>query len=154
MRASPRRLAREESGAAYAAIEMVLVLGIILLPLLAGLAQLPRWIDAESTADLAAQEAARQMVLADTWEDGVAAGEAVIATVVANRGIDVGAVTTVEFAGALVRGGTVTVTVTLQVPPVVLPGAGSVGGNISVSRSATERVDDYRQFGDWPGSMR
>jgi hypothetical protein len=142
------RLRTEQTGSAYAAIELVLVLGIILLPLLAGIAQLPRWVDARSTADLAAQEAARQMVLADTWEEGAAAGEATIATVVSNRGMDVGAVRAVDFGGALVRGGTVTVTVTLQVPPVVLPGVGAVGGNISISRSATERVDDYRQFGE------
>jgi len=148
MSAALRRLAREEAGAAYAAIEMVLVLGIILLPLLAGIAQLPRWVDAKSTADLASQEAAREMVLADSWDEGVAAAGQVVATIVANRGFDVGAVEALDFAGALVRGGTVTVTVTLRVPPVVLPGVGPVGGNISLSRSATERVDDYRQFGD------
>jgi len=141
------RLRSEQTGAAYAAIEMVLVLGIILLPMLAGIAQLPRWVDARSTADLAAQEAARQVVLAETWEEGVAAGDAMIATVVSNRGLDVGLVQTTGYDGALVRGGTVTVTVTLQVPPVILPGVGEVGGTISISRSATERVDDYRQFG-------
>ena len=48
-----RRVIREERGAAYAAVEMVLVLGIILLPLLAGIAQLPRWVDAKSTAGAA-----------------------------------------------------------------------------------------------------
>ena len=143
-----RRVVREETGAAYAAVEMILVLGIILLPMLAGVAQLPRWVDAKSTADLAAQEAARQVALADSWDDGVAAGRAMVATVVDNRGMDVGSVEDVAFEGDLVRGGTVTVTVTLNVPPVVLPGFGPVGGTISLSRSATERVEDYRQFGD------
>ncbi len=143
-----RRIRREEHGAAYAAVEMVLVLAIILLPLLTGIAQLPRWVDAKSTADLAAQEAARQMVLADSWAEGEAAGDAIVATVVANRGMDVGLLDDVDFAGDLVRGGTITVTVTLQVPPVVLPGFGPVGGTFSLSRSATERVDDYRQIGD------
>lgn len=153
MRPIWRRLKRDEAGAAYAAIEMILVLGIILLPLLAGVAQLPRWVDAKSTADLAAQEAARQLVLADSWEEGELAAESIVVTVANNRGIDIGSIESVgfdaaPFAGELVRGGTVTVTVTLQVPPVVLPGFGPVGGNISLSRSATERVDDYRQFGD------
>ncbi len=143
-----RMVIRDEAGAAYAAVEMILVLGIVLLPLLAGIAQLPRWVDAKSTADLAAQEAARQVVLADSWDEGIAAGQLVVATIADNRGIDVGSVQGVVFDGDLVRGGTVTVTVTLQVPPVVLPGFGAVGGNISLSRSATERVDDYRQFGD------
>jgi hypothetical protein len=142
------KLASEEDGAAYAAVEMILVLGLILLPLLAGLAQIPRWVDAKSTAKLAAQEAARQMVLADSWDEGVAAGESIVATVAGNRGLDVGSIGGIEFEGDLVRGGTVTVTVTIDVPPVVLPGFGPVGGTISLSRSATERVDDYRQIGD------
>lgn len=143
-----RRIADDEVGAAYAAVEMVLVLGILLLPLLAGIAQLPRWVDAKSTADLAAQEAARQVVLADSLDEGVAAARLVVATVVDNRGMDVGSVEAVDFEGDLVRGDTITVTVTLQVPPVVLPGFGPVGGSISLSRSATERVDDYRQIGE------
>jgi len=143
-----RRIADNEVGAAYAAVEMVLVLGILLLPLLAGIAQLPRWVDAKSAADLAAQEAARQVVLADSLDEGVAAARLVVATVVDNRGMDVGSVEAVTFDGDLVRGETVTVTVTLRVPPVVLPGFGPVGGSISLSRSATERVDDYRQIGE------
>lgn len=150
MRRLARHLIGEQTGAAYAAVEMVLVLGLILLPTLAGIAQLPRWVEARSTADLAAQEAARQMVLADTWDDGVAAGQEIAVAVVSNRGFDVGMLSDVVFSGALQRGAAVTVTVTLQVPPVVLPGFGPVGGTISLSRSATERVDDYRQFGD-PG---
>jgi Flp pilus assembly pilin Flp len=141
------RLRTEQTGAAYAAIEMVLVLGIILLPLLAGLAQLPRWVDARSTADLAAQEAAREMVLADSYEEGYAAAELVVATIVGNRGLDVGALQNLSFEGVLARGETVTATVTLRLPPVVLPGVGPVGGTMDISRSATERVDDYRQFG-------
>ncbi len=147
MRRLSRRVARGEDGAAYAAVEMILVLGLILLPLLAGIAQIPRWVDAKSTADLAAQEAARQIVLADQRDEGVAAALETVGTVVSNRGLDVGSIEDVQFTGELVRGGTVTVTVTLQVPPVVLPGFGPIGGNISLSRSATERVDDYRQIG-------
>ena len=148
MRRLGRRIRVEEDGAAYAAVEMILVLGLILLPLLAGIAQLPRWVEAKSTADLAAQEAAREMVLADTWKEGVAAAEGVVLAIVDNRGMDVGAIETVSIAGALERGATVTVSVTIRVPPVVLPGAGPVGGTISLTRSAAERVDDYRQFGD------
>jgi len=143
-----RRVAAEQRGSAYAAVEMILVLGLILLPTLAAIAQIPRWVDAKSTADLAAQEAARQVVLADTWEQGLEAATNVVEAVVRNRGLDVGALSEVSFEGSLVRGGSVQVTVMLQVPPVVLPGFGPVGGNISLSRSATERVDDYRQFGD------
>ncbi len=142
------RVLREQIGAAYAAVEMILVLGLILLPLLAGIAQIPRWVDAKSTADLAAQEAAREMVLADSWDEGRSAADLVVATVVENRGMDVGSISDVDIVGDLQRGGTVTVTVSIEVPPVVLPGFGPVGGTINLSRSATERVDDYRQIGN------
>jgi Flp pilus assembly pilin Flp len=150
VRAWLRLVVRDERGAAYAGIEMALVLGLILLPTLAGIAQLPRWVDARSTADLAAQEAARQVVLADSMDDGVAAAASVAEAVVRNRGLDVGALSGLTITGDLQRGATIEVTVTLQVPPVILPGFGPVGGTISLSRSATERVDDYRQFGE-PG---
>jgi hypothetical protein len=142
------KVASDETGSAYAAIEMVLVLGLILLPLLAGIAQLPRWVDAVSTADLAAQEAAREMVLADSYDEGYAEAGLVVATIVSNRGLDVGALQGLSFEGVLARGETVTATVTLRVPPVILPGVGPVGGTIDISRTATERVDDYRQFGE------
>ena len=147
MRSRLCHMLRDQCGAAYAGVEMVLVIGLILLPTLAGIAQLPRWVDAKSAADLAAQEAARQVVLADTMDEGLAAAAAVAEAVVRNRGLDVGALTAVTVAGDLQRGATIQVTVTLQVPPVILPGFGPVGGMISLSRSATERVDDYRQFG-------
>ena len=146
MKALRQRLGSEETGAAYAAIEMILVLALILLPLLAGIAQIPRWVDAKSTADLAAQEAARTMVLADSWEGGELAAAAVVAAVVENRGMDVGVVEGLAIGGELMRGGTIVVTVTIRVPPVVLPGFGPVGGSISLSRSASERVDDYREI--------
>ena len=142
-----QRIASEESGSAYAAVEMVLVLAIIVLPLLSGIAQIPRWVDARSTADLAAQEAVRAMVLADTWDEGWIAAERVVATIADNRGLDVGDIEDVSIVGDLNRGGTVTVTVILQVPPIVLPGVGPIGGEISLSRSASERVDDFREFG-------
>lgn len=143
-----RRVIGSEEGSAYAAVEMILVLALILLPTLAAVAQLPRWVDAKSTADLAAQEAARQMALADTWEQGIDAAATIAESVVRNRGMDSGALSEILFDGDLVRGGAVQVTVTLQVPPIILPGFGAVGGTISLSRSATERVDDYRQFGN------
>ena len=151
MRSRFRTILHDQSGATYAAVEMVLVLGLILLPTLAGIAQLPRWVDAKSTADLAAQEAARQVVLADTMDEAFAAAVSVAEAVVNNRGLEVGALTAVTITGDLQRGATIRVTVTLQVPPVVLPGFGPVGGTISLSRSAAERVDDYRQFGDDDG---
>lgn len=147
MRRFFRTIGSEQTGAAYAAVEMILVLGLILLPLLAGIAQIPRWVDAKSSADLAAQEAARAMVLADSRSAGRSEAEDLVVTILENRGIDVGSLEAVDISGELVRGGTIAVTVTISVPPVILPGFGPVGGSITLSRSATERVDDYRQIG-------
>ena len=86
------------------------------------------------------------MVLADSTSAGRSAAENVVVAILENRGIDVGSLEVVDVSGDLVRGGTIAVTVTIRVPPVILPGFGPVGGSITLSRSATERVDDYRQI--------
>ncbi len=78
---------RSERGEA-SALEMMLVIGFLLLPTLVGLAQIPRWIDARSTGELAAQEAARQVALSTDFEAGVAAADAVARQIVVNHGWD------------------------------------------------------------------
>lgn len=148
-----KRLWWDERGAASAVLEMMLVVGLLILPMLGGLAQVPRWIDAVSTADLAAQEAARQMVLADDYTTGEDAAVVMARQVVANHGFDDGALVGVSFAlepavpsATLTRGRTVTATVTLRIDPIFVPGVGPVGSPVSFSRSASERVDDYREL--------
>lgn len=125
-------------------LEMIFVVGILLLPTVMGLAQVPRWIDARSTAELAAQEAARQAVLAPDAATGAAAGEALARQIVANHGWPADALVSITFAGDLVAGQELEATVTMQFPAIVFP-VGSFGGG-TVTRSHSERVEDYREF--------
>lgn len=148
-----KRLWRDERGAASAVLEMMLVVGLLILPMLGGLAQVPRWIDAVSTADLAAQEAARQMVLADDYTTGEDAAFVMVRQIVANHGFDAGTLVGLAFAlepafpsDTLTRGRTITATVTLRIDPIFVPGVGPVGSPVVFSRSASERVDDYREL--------
>lgn|GEM_PF-1273180 len=135
----------DERGEA-AVLEMMFVIGVLLLPTVIGLAQVPRWVDARSTAELAAQEAARQMVLAPDEATGRAAGAAMARQIVVNHGWPESALLSVEFTGALVRGGEVTAHVTIEFPAIVVPPLGSVGGGTAHTWSHTERVDDYREL--------
>lgn len=153
MRRLVRRVWRDQRGAASAALEMLLVVGFLILPMMAGLAQVPRWVDATSTADLAAQEAARQMVLAATYADGQAAGDQIAGQIVLNHGFPAGMLVGVTYSldpvlpsGTLTRGRTVTATVTVQIDALFVPGIGTIGSPVTFSRSASERVDDYREF--------
>ena len=127
-------------------LEMMFVIGLLLLPTVIGLAQIPRWIDARSTAELAAQEAARQMVLAPDQASGEASAEAIARQIVLNHGWPESALLDVTFSGALVRGGEITAHVTIEFPAIVVPPVGDVGGGMAQTWSHTERVDDFREF--------
>lgn len=125
---------------------MMFVIALLLLPTVIGLAQIPRWIDARSTAELAAQEAARQVVLADDQAAGEAAALAMASQIVVNHGWPESALIDVSFTGVLVRGGEITAHVTIEFPAIVVPPVGGVGGGMARTWSHTERVDDFREF--------
>jgi hypothetical protein len=137
---------RSERGEA-SALEMMLVIGFLLLPTLVGLAQIPRWIDARSTGELAAQEAARQVALSTDLEVGVAAADAVARQIVVNHGWDEEAYRGVRVTGSVASGGSVTASVTMRVPAIVVPLVGNVGGGFWRTWSHTEVVDSYREDG-------
>ena len=127
-----------------AAAELVVFTGLILLPVLILVASLPLWWERQSLGRLAAQEAARAVVLADTFDHGVALGQATVAQLAANHGVDPADVS-VSFAGALERGGTVTATATVAVPALVVPYITAVP-SFQLSFAHTEYVDLYRSF--------
>lgn len=135
------RLARDRGSAP---IELPLAVGLLLLPLAAAVAVMPTWAERQSMARLAAQEAARTIVLADTWEEGTAAADALAAQIAANHDIDPADLTLV-YHGALRRGDTVTASATVLIPGVVLPGLGPVAG-AHWTVSHTEAVDLYRSM--------
>lgn len=137
------RARRDERGGA--AVELALALGLLLLPVGLAVAVLPAWPERQTVARAAATEAARATVLADSWEEGSAAGEAAVAQAAANQGFGPGDVA-VSWSGALERGADVTVRVTVRMPAVRIPGLATLA-SWSWTASHTERVDDYRSFG-------
>lgn len=143
-----RRSVGDDRGSA--SLEMVLAVGFLLIPATALLVQLPSWVGSTHAAQTAATEAARQVVLADTISEGIAAAVDMAGEVIANHGIDPGQLIGVDVeadpAGDLQRGQVVTVTVTLRGSPIHVPGIGSLGNPFDAVGSATERVDDYRGF--------
>jgi hypothetical protein len=134
-----------------ASLEAVFAIGFLLIPAAMLLAQLPGWIATGQAAQVAATEAARQVVLADDMTTGVAAAQVTATQVITNHGLTADDLISVDVvadpAGDLRRGQTVTVTVTVRGNPIVVPGLGTVGNPFDAIRAGTERVDDYRSFG-------
>jgi hypothetical protein len=134
-----------------ASLEAVFAIGFLLIPAAVLLAQLPGWIATGQAAQVAATEAARQVVLADDMTTGVAVAQDIATQVITNHGLTVDDVISVDVvadpAGDLQRGQIVTVTVTVRGNPIVVPGLGTVGNPFDAIRAGTERVDDYRSFG-------
>jgi hypothetical protein len=100
-------------------------------------------------AQVAATEAARQVVLANDMTTVVAAAQVTATQVITNHGLTVDDLISVNVAanpaGDLQRGQTITVTA--RGNPIVVPGIGTVGNPFDAIRAGTERVDDYRSFG-------
>lgn len=143
-----RRGVRSERGSV--SLELIFAVGFLLIPTAALLAQFPTWVATTNTAQSAATEAARQVVLADDMTSGIAAASETAREVIINHGLDPGAfldlTVTATPPGDLQRGQVVTVTVTVRGSPILVPGLGSVGNPFDAVGSATERVDDYRGF--------
>lgn len=125
-------------------IEFVLGVAVLLLPAVLLVVSLPTWVERQSAGRVAAREAARTVVVADTLSAGVAAGEQAAAEVAANHAIPPDDVD-ITLTGRLDRQGAVTATVTLRVPGIAVPGMGGTGG-FTWTTTHTERVDRYRSL--------
>lgn len=137
------RVVRDDRGAS-GTLEMLLGVALLMLPLVMLVAAIPRWIETRSMAQLAAQEAARSLVLAADQASGEMLGIVRANEVAANHGFAPGQLA-VSFSGVLAWGEEVTATVTVDTPVLVVPGLGSfVASDVRVSH--TERVDDFRSF--------
>jgi hypothetical protein len=137
----PARLRRQDG---YVALELALATGLLVLPLTIMVLTFPTWIERQSLARSSAQEAARTVVLADSWDQGTAKATALVGQMAAGYGLSADDVS-VRFTGSLERGAAVTATVTVTVPAANLPFIASVG-SWSLSGSDTEKVDQYRSF--------
>ncbi|HDH03770.1 MAG TPA: hypothetical protein ENH15_05945 [Actinobacteria bacterium] len=129
---------------ASGAIEMVLAIGLLMFPLVMLVASIPRWVETLSMAELAAQEAARSVVLSGDQATGEDAGRLRATEIALNHGFDASAIE-VTFAGVLDWGQEITATVVVDTPLLVIPGIGEFAAN-DVVVSHSERVDDFRSF--------
>lgn len=125
-------------------VELALAVGLLVLPVAILVVSLPVWIERQSAARVAAQEAARAVVLADSWAEGTRRGALVAEQVASNHGIPPGEVS-VGFRGELERGAEVAALVRVRMPALALPAIGAVG-EWSWTVSHTEQVDLYRSF--------
>lgn len=141
---SRRPLTRRRREAGGVPVEFALGVGVLVLPVALLVLTLPTWVERQSAARLAAREAARTVVVADSLAAGIAAGHDAAARVATNHGIDP-ADLPVTFAGSLARGGTVTATVDARFPATAFPGLGAAGA-FSVTITHTEHVDAYRSL--------
>jgi hypothetical protein len=126
------------------AIPLTLLLGttFIVLPVMILVLTLPTWEQRVVDAQDAARSAARALVTADNWEDGVSAANAAVAQLVTGDGVPP-ADLSVAYSGSLDPGETVTAAVTVVIPAGNLPGLGFVG-QLHYTASSTEHVDSYR----------
>jgi hypothetical protein len=131
----------------YVAAEFTLGVCVIILPVTLIVLALPIWSERQAMAQRAANESAREMVLADSWAAGLAAADQVVTEVAGNYGISRNDVRGPDLSagGGLAAGQTVVSQVTVRMPVMVIPLVGRVG-SWSWTAVHAERVDDYRSF--------
>jgi hypothetical protein len=123
-------------------IEFALGVGVLVLPVALLVLTLPGWVERQMVARLAAQQAARLVVL--EGEADVAAVARLVDGIAANHGVPAGDVA-VEVAPSPAPGAVVTAAVTVRVPVAVVPGFGPAGG-FTLRAAHSVRVDDYRSL--------
>jgi hypothetical protein len=133
---------RSEAGTAV--IETPLAIVLLLVPIALLVITLPAWPERQTVARAAASEAARAAVLADSWDEAVAAGQAVVDRTARNYGLAPSEFA-LDWRGAFTRGEAVTARVTVRMPALAIPGLGSVGA-WTWTASHTETVDQYRSI--------
>ena len=126
-------------------LSLVLGMGLIVMPVLVLVLTLPTWEQRAVDAQDAARNAARALVVADDWGDGVAAADQAVSQVVAGDNLVAGDVG-LRLAGSLEPGATVTASVTVLVPAGNVPGLGFIGA-LHYTASSTQHVDAYRASG-------
>lgn len=128
-----------------APLELVLAVGLLLVPLACLVLVLPTWVERQSMARLAAREAARTVALAASWDAGAQAAADAARRIAGAHGVTPEEID-VALGGNLEPGASVVATVTVTMPAVVVPGVASLGA-WSWSTAHAEPVDTYRS---WP----
>ncbi|MFQ5554139.1 MAG: hypothetical protein ACE5GC_02055 [Acidimicrobiia bacterium] len=133
----------------FASVQWMMGLGLIVVPAAVIVLTLAPWYERAGLGALAAQEAARTVAVAPTWDEGVVAAEALIARIAAARCPEEPQCLSVavrsSVPGRLERGGTVTAEVGVTLPRVVIPFVGSFGA-VEHRVTSVEAVDRYRSL--------
>lgn len=143
-----RALLGREDG--FAAAEYAAGVAFLIFPVTVLVLSLPAWVETQSGARLAAQQAARAIVTAPSYETGMVEANAVVDTVLGN--LDITRVGSLDVEGELVPRGTsgsqevVTVAVTVRMPAISFPLVRDIAAfDHTVSHS--QPVDLYRSTG-------
>jgi hypothetical protein len=139
---STAKWARDERGSSTP-LTLMLGVALIVVPVMVLVLMVPTWEQRAVDAQDAARDAARALVVADNWDDGVAAADAVVSEVIESDGLTTADVS-VQYSGSLNPGAVVSAAVTVTVPVGNLPGLGFVGPLHYIATS-TEHVDSYRE---------
>ena len=143
---SPARRAQIGRDRGSAAIEMPLAVGLLLLPISMIVMLIPQWPERQTVASASAKDAASIYANAEDPVTGAADAAASVAQAATNYGLAPGALS-IELSGDWCRACTVTARVTVDIPAIDLPFAGSLG-SFTWTASSSARIDDYRSLAD------
>ena len=132
---------RSEPG--FVAVEWVAAMVFLLVPIVLIGAGVSRWPERQQVARAAAAEAARAAVISDTRALAEANAARRAGEVASNYGVPAGEYDVDVDAAVWDWGENVTVTVSMTMPAIDIPGVGSWGATRWAS-SATQRIEDFR----------
>ena len=130
----------------FAAIEMPLAVGLLLLPISMIVMLIPQWPERQTVATAAAKDAATIYANAPDPATGAADAAASVAQAAANYGLATDALT-IQLDGEWCRACTVIARVTVDIPAIDVPFVGAVG-SFAWTASSSARIDDYRSITD------
>ena len=139
-------LSRTGGDRGAAAVEMPLAVCLLLLPISMIVMLLPQWPERQTIATAAAKDAATIYANASDSTSGSEAAQVSVAQAAANEGLPPGALT-VQLGGEWCRACTVTATVTVDIPAIHVPFAGTVG-SFTWRATSSARIDDYRSIAE------
>ncbi|MEQ8438047.1 MAG: hypothetical protein RIB65_11185 [Ilumatobacter fluminis] len=137
-------LRRKGRDTGAAAIELPLAVGLLLMPIAVIVMLVPQWPERQTVARSAAKEAATLYANAPSRSVGIELAQQSVAQAAANHGLAPAALT-VALSNDWCRACTVTASVTVDIPAVAVPFAGTVGA-FSYTTSSSARIDDYRSL--------
>jgi Flp pilus assembly protein TadG len=135
---------RRRNDDGWVAVEMPAAICLLLIPTVCLVAALPTWMERQTLARTAAREAARTIATSTSTGNGQVTADRTVAEIAENSGVGARHLRP-RYEGALQRGGTITASVSVDIPAVVVPLIGSVGGFTYTARH-TENVDRYRSL--------